>query len=68
MKGVICDRPPRNESELESPRAVWSPARAENGCWGCHVSILRFWQNVEKQSFFFRKYSLKKTVYSPEVV
>ena len=45
-------------------------ARAENGCWGYHhsVSILRFWQNVEKESFFFRKYSIKKTVYSPEVV
>ena len=27
-------------------------ARAENWCWGCQVSILRFWQNVEKQSFF----------------
>ena len=42
---------PSTTKWVGSPLGLFG-ARTENGCWGCQVSILRFWQNIEKQSFF----------------
>ena len=42
---IKCDRPPRNESEV--PSGCFG-ARAENGCLGCQVSILRLLQNNQQ--------------------
>ena len=42
-------------------------ARAENGCWGRQVSISRFWQNAEKQSFFSVNIPSKRQCIRPKL-
>ena len=63
-----CDLWPSTTKWVGSPLGLFG-ARAENGCWGCQVStdfeiLAKCWKAV----FLFRKYSIKKTVYSHEVV